>query len=298
MGGRPLVSFGKPSRMPHDDSPLTVQQLLDSRLVTKADLAACVTVRTDERATATLSEAELLDELQRRGRVTAWQLDQLRSGRASLLLENGRYLLLDELGRGGMGAVYRARHTRMNRDVALKVIDPRQGGDPDLVRRFRREVEVCSRLQHEHIVQALDVGQDGELTFLVLEYVAGSDLASLVRRDGKMSPGDVAAIGMQAAAALGYAHAQGIIHRDIKPNNILLSTGGVTKVLDLGLARIVEEETDLARTGLRDGDGGLHVPRAGPQHARRRCPQRHLFAGGDAVFSVGGAAGVSRRRDH
>ncbi|MCA9054239.1 MAG: protein kinase [Planctomycetaceae bacterium] len=142
---------------------------------------------------------------------------------------------------GGHGGGLLAGHTRLDRLVALKVIDPRKVNDPSLIHRFQREIAVTASLHHEHIVQAFDVGQQGEISFLVLEYVEGSDLGSIVARDGAVRPDEAAAIAMQAASGLAYAHAKGIVHRDIKPQNILLSTAGVTKILDMGLARVVSE---------------------------------------------------------
>ena len=176
--------------------------------------------------------------------VTPWQIKRLEEGETNLKIEGGRYLLCEKIGQGGMGAVYKARHLRLNRDVALKMIDPQKVSHPNLIARFHREVKIASKLQHEHVVQALDVGEHEGTTFLVLEYVDGCDLAVIVKRDGPLEVGEAVAICVQAASGLAHAHGQGIVHRDIKPQNILLTSTGVAKVLDLGLARIVDEEDD------------------------------------------------------
>lgn len=193
---------------------------------------------------------DLASELFRLGWVAQRQVEEIRHSATGFSIEQNRYVLRDLIGRGGMGSVFKARHTLMRRDVALKVIDRARTTDDSLVDRFRREVEVCSRLQNEHIVLAFDVGMHEGAMFLVLEFVDGLNLASLVKRDGPMQPGEAAAICLQAAAGLAYAHSQGIIHRDIKPQNILLSTSGVVKILDMGLARVLDETGDDPHTSL------------------------------------------------
>jgi serine/threonine protein kinase/DNA-binding NarL/FixJ family response regulator len=150
----------------------------------------------------------------------------------------GNYEILDRLGAGGMGTVFKARHRRMKRIVALKVLSRNLSSDKTFVQRFQREVETIARLSHPNIVMAYDADEDAVGHFLVMEYVNGADLASLVHKHGTF--GVVAAINciLQVARGLEYAHRQGIIHRDIKPANLLRDVDGVVKVTDLGLARI------------------------------------------------------------
>lgn len=219
-------------------------------------------------------------------RLTAWQARQLLKGRSRFRLDNDRYLLLDLIGKGGMGAVYRARHLRMNREVAIKVINARGGDAGKLTRRFEREVAITSKLHHEHIVHAYDVGKDGELAFLVLEYVRGGDLSSIVKNEGPMNAEEAAAICVQAASGLAYAHAGGIVHRDIKPQNILLASDGITKILDLGLARIdspeVDGQTSLTREGAVMGTIDYMAPEQG--HDAQQADAR------SDVYSLGATA--------
>jgi serine/threonine-protein kinase len=216
------------------------------------------------------TEKTFVDLLIARRLVTPWQLARLQAGKLDgFFLDRRRYLLLEKIGSGGMGSVYRARHLGLNADVAIKIIDPRRVTDPNAASRFRREMWLSARLKHEHIVQALDVGEHGGVSFLVLEFVDGSDLASLVRRDGIMDPAEAAAICLQAAAGLAHAHAQHVVHRDIKPQNILLSAGGVTKILDMGLARVRDEPEGDSHTSLtREGDVMGTVDYMAPEQSR------------------------------
>ncbi len=149
----------------------------------------------------------------------------------------GEYTVLDRLGAGGMGEVFKARHRRMNRIVAIKVLASAAMRSPDAVKRFQREVEAAARLSHPNIVTAYDAGEQDGVHYLVMEYVAGRDLSSLLRERGPLPPADVVNYLVQAARGLGYAHNKGVVHRDIKPGNLLLDEEGTVKVLDMGLAR-------------------------------------------------------------
>jgi serine/threonine-protein kinase len=179
---------------------------------------------------------ELTGQLVRHGWLTAYQADRRRQGRgADLVL--GSYVLLERLGEGGMGTVFKARHRRLGKVVALKVIRPERLGSPTAVRRFWREVRAAAQLDHPHIAHAYDADEVGGTHFLVLEYVAGPDLARLAESGGPL-PVDLACdCARQAALGLQHAHERGMVHRDVKPQNLLLAPGGRVKVLDLGLAR-------------------------------------------------------------
>lgn len=152
------------------------------------------------------------------------------------LLDHPRYRLLDWLGAGGMGVVFKAEHRLMGRPVALKVISRRLTADPAAVRRFRREVRAAARLDHPNIVRAYDAEQAGELHFLVTEYVEGEDLARHVAGRGPLPVAAACGYAAQAAAGLQHASEAGLVHRDVKPQNLLLTPQGRVKVLDFGLA--------------------------------------------------------------
>jgi len=147
------------------------------------------------------------------------------------------YRLLEKLGRGGMGVVYKALHTELDRIVAVKVLPLGQVDDEQAVARFKREIKAVGRLDHPNIVRAYDARESGGTHFLAMELVTGVDLANLVRRLGPLPIGDACELVRQAALGLDCAHQQGLVHRDIKPSNLMVSDAGVVKILDMGLAR-------------------------------------------------------------
>ncbi len=177
------------------------------------------------------------------GLLTAYQAGRLLSGR-DFGLVLGNYRVLDRLGAGGMGVVYRAEHVLLRRPAAVKVLSLSPDQDTRLLLRFRAEMRAVGSLRHPHIVAPLDAGQahstrPGEpvLHYLVMEFVDGPDLEGLVRSRGPMSVGRACEIGYHIASALGAAHARGLVHRDVKPTNILIAEGHLAKLLDFGLAQ-------------------------------------------------------------
>jgi serine/threonine protein kinase/putative intracellular protease/amidase len=157
------------------------------------------------------------------------------------LADHSRYRIVKSLGAGGMGVVYQAEHRLMARTVALKVINHDLTSDPHAVDRFRQEVKAAARLAHPNIVTAYDAEQAGDSHFLVMEFVNGTSLARLVEKRGPLSPGHAAHFGRQAAMGLQHAFEQGMVHRDIKPQNLMLTRQGQVKILDFGLARLARE---------------------------------------------------------
>lgn len=152
------------------------------------------------------------------------------------------YELLRPLAQGGMGTVYEARHLRLNRLVALKVLPPRWLEKPALVSRFEREMQAVGSLQHEAIVQATDGGEAEGVHYLVMELIDGVDGGAITRSLGRLAITDACEIARQAALGMEYVHSQGIIHRDLKPSNLMVTKSGAVKVLDLGLARVISEQ--------------------------------------------------------
>jgi eukaryotic-like serine/threonine-protein kinase len=182
---------------------------------------------------APASDRQLADRLVETGLLNVWQTKQLLDGRTKFTL--GPYLIIDSIGQGGMGQVFKAQRGKAGRVVAIKVL-PRGKSTPEAIANFTREIRAVASLDHPKLVAALDAGQDGNVHYLVTEYVPGMDLRKLVRQEGPLSVPAAASIISQVAEGLEYAHAQGIIHRDVTPGNVLVSPDGEAKLSDLGLA--------------------------------------------------------------
>ncbi len=187
---------------------------------------------TDKRIASKLIEMKI---------ISPYQADQLRSGRSKLTL--GPYVITDWIGQGGMGQVFKAVHQMLGRECAIKVL-PLHKTTPDAIENFRREIRAQAKLDHPNLVRAYDAGEDGNVHYLVVEYVAGTDLRRLVRTKGKLSVQQASNIVKQAAEGLAHAHARNLIHRDIKPGNILVSPNGIAKLSDLGLAFYLNDPND------------------------------------------------------
>src|SRR5919199_5937966 len=165
----------------------------------------------------------------------------------------GRYEVLAHIATGGMGAVYRARDTESDREVALKVLNPQRAADPAILERFRREARHAAKLRHENIVSLYDADEVNGQLFLVMEFVDGIDLHEYVKRLGALDPEEARQLVLQGARALAHAYDRRIVHRDVKPSNFLITRKdgrSVVKLTDLGLAREEDaEEFRVTRAG-------------------------------------------------
>ncbi len=176
----------------------------------------------------------------------------------------GRYILLEKLGQGGMGSVYKVRHERLDKVLALKVLPVELTNKADVVARFQREMKSVGKLEHNNIVRATDGGEVDGVHYLVMEYVEGYDLAKLVATKGLCTVNNACVMLHQASQGLQYAHKSGLIHRDIKPSNLFLTKQGQVKILDLGLARLMDEsqqrEQSLTAMGMILGTPDFMAP--------------------------------------
>src|SRR5690349_9375976 len=151
----------------------------------------------------------------------------------------GRYEILQLLGRGGMGAVYKARDKELDRLVALKLIRPDLARNPEMVRRFKQELILARQVTHKNVIRIFDLGQADGIKFITMDFVAGHDLRALLKEKGKFPPTEAARIMLQICRALEAAHGEHVIHRDLKPQNIMLDGKGRVYVMDFGIARSV-----------------------------------------------------------
>ncbi len=161
----------------------------------------------------------------------------------------GPFRLIRILGQGGMGVVYEAEHEKLKTRVALKILPTAFLEDPVILKRFRREWEAVGRLVHPNVVRALHADDVDGIPYLAMEYIDGPDIGTVIHRHGALSSADAAAVIRQAAFGLAHAHSQGVIHRDVKPTNLLLGPDGAVKLLDLGLARLTATAAESFTTG-------------------------------------------------
>ncbi len=225
-----------------------IELLLQAGLVTQDEIRLIrSSLSEEEQIDEVKGDDVVLKQLADSGHLTDFQVSAVQQGKSEELVLDD-YLIIDKIGQGGMGRVYKARHTLMHREVAVK-FTLQENPDRDSDERFRREVQGLSKLVHPNIVSALDAGYRGNHCYLVMEFVEGTDLAAYIRKQGPMNFGEAIGVMIQAAEGLRYVHQKQIVHRDIKPGNLLLTPDRIVKVLDVGLAKFesrgVAEDSEL-----------------------------------------------------
>jgi eukaryotic-like serine/threonine-protein kinase len=217
-------------------SGLLSQQQLDDALAGLSKEAAGSTP-----ATEPISDEILGQRLVDLGYLNRWQVEQLKEGRTKFTL--GPYRIVNAIGQGGMGHVFKAEHKLLGRIEAIKVL-PKSKSTPDAVAAFQREIRAQAQLDHPNLVRVSYADFEGDTYFFVTEYVPGTDLRKLVRRNGPLPYATAATIISQAAEGIHYAHRRGLVHRDVKPGNLLVTPDGRTKITDLGLAWFLMEDIE------------------------------------------------------
>lgn len=196
----------------------------------------------------------------------------------------GPYEILEEIGRGGMGLVFKARHEKLGRFVALKMLAPHLATNPKMRARFLREAKLQAKLSHPNVVNIFDYLEQDSNVFLVMEYVQGKSLEEMLLKKGRFSVPEVLYVAEGVLEALTFMHRQGIIHRDIKPSNILVSETGLIKVTDFGIARLAEEEASLTQVGGKVGTLFYMAPEL--LKGRKLSPAADIYSLGVTLFQL------------
>lgn len=252
-------SVNSPSQNIMSTVPDTLSRLKHLGLLTDEDLSVCKDIGTSE----TLTNESIIDALVNQGKLTAYQADVICNRRPGMLVV-GDYIISDRLGAGGMGVVYKAYDRRMHREVAIKMLLESGQQSDEKIERFRREAIAAARMNHPNIVTAYAASEHEGYPYLVMEYIKGRDLGSLVKKGDKLPVAEAVNYILQTARGMEYAHSRHIIHRDLKPSNLLLATPDDSdvrpglysrvKILDMGLARLTQPGSDLVSPAIEGSD--------------------------------------------
>ncbi|MDB5350927.1 MAG: serine/threonine protein kinase [Planctomycetota bacterium] len=255
------------------------QAAVKSGLLDEATMAASWDTVPPDKRTLDAIDRRLARQLVNAGRLTLWQAQQILAGRWQGLRID-KYELQDVIGQGGMGRVYLARDTRLNRKVALKILSRERMTNPRALARFRREAKVGAQLQHENLVRIYDEGDAHGVRYLVMEYIEGKTVGHVIAELGKLPPATAASLGRQVALGLEHLHQKGLLHRDVNPMNILIDHDGTAKLTDLGLAIDLGDLDDIVT---RDGATVGTFDYISPEQAKH---SRSVDARSD-VYSLG-----------
>jgi len=248
--------------MPADNTQIFAATVTQNNLATKDQVAECLEALKAARASGD-GETDLGKVMIEKGYLTEEQvkavcdaLEKVRQGPQGpqaappkkLPKDFGQYEILEKIGQGGMGMVYKAKQVSLNRLVAIKILAPRLAASKNYVDRFLREARSAAALQHPNIVGALDVGEEQGFYFFAMEYLEGQTLAARLKKEGPFSEKEAIHVGLEVAKALVHAHQSSLIHRDIKPENLMQAAGGQVKVMDFGLAKSTDQDASMDLT--------------------------------------------------
>lgn len=262
-----------PNPPPWDEQ---IQALIREQFLTDREMSQFWDER--QRRGDPIAPTRVLEELAGVGLLTSFQVRMVRANKTDQL-KIGKYRLREVLGRGGFGCVYKAHNTTIRRDLAIKVLRVGAVDADEAVERFRREMEAAASLSHDHIVPAVDFGGEGEDLYFVLEYLPGGDLDRLVQGSGALSVIAACRAILDAARGLAHAHKQRVVHRDVKPQNLLLTADSRVKVGDLGLAKFLDQSLHLTQT-----NAALGSP---PYMAPEQCESTARVEAAADVYSLG-----------
>jgi serine/threonine-protein kinase len=260
------------------------QAALQSGLIDEAGLAACFDLIPPEKRTADAIDRRLARQAIATGRLTLWQAQQILSGR-STGYKIDKYVLLDLLGRGGMGRVYLAKDVRLNRMVALKILSAERMNNPRAIARFQREAKVGAQLQQENLVRVYDEGDAGGVRYLVMEYIEGKNVGQLIGELGSIPWPTAARLCRQIALGLEHARLKELIHRDVNPCNILVTQDGVAKLTDLGLAIDLNDQENVTRDGATVGTFDYISPEQA-RHSRSVDTRADIYSLGCTLYHM------------